>query len=253
VADQLLTQRDKSSLYKTMRSHDGLKTKIHTYQAEILPGRNGNLEHVSNWALNKARELEVDLLVFLQDFIWIPEDAVAKFSLAAKNHPFDLLTGNVVSSPGHKVETPDSTWSIFGIGDSDTKPPPPYEPDTRDAMGLWKFGDKTVGGTYLDNHAWEINWGALPHALINAGVDFDEDYDYGTQWGNTDFSFNIAKKLSRGSLQGVHQGGRVWWDHNNQAISMPHREYFPKAHEGERNIDNGWRFWEKHPELVGAA
>lgn len=248
VADQLAPEREK--FYEIFRDHftnSGKKTQIHTLQAEILPGRNGNLEHVSNWALNKSRELEVDLLVFLQDFIWIPPEAIARFALAAKFHPFDLLTGNVVSSPGFELKRPEfhNLYSVFGERNVTKKPPEPYTPDTRDQMGLWQQdpnltrGIPDLGvGKYLSQHAWEINWGALPHALINAGIDFDEDYDYGTQWGNTDFAHQARMAFS----DSRQVGGRVWWDYYNQAIAMPHREYFPKAHEGERNIDNEPRF-----------
>lgn len=242
VADQLAPERER--FYEIFRDHftnSGKKTQIHTLQAEILPGRNGNLEHVSNWALNKARELEVELLVFLQDFIWLPPDAVTKFVKAAKYHPFDLLTGNVVASPGFECKRSEyaNLYSIFAASEVTKKPPEPYTPDTRDQMG---YGVNIGGpdpGRHLSNHAWEINWGALPHALINAGVDFDEDYDYGTAWGNTDFSFQIHKAFNEPVYR--HKG-RVWWDYYNQAISMPHREYFPKAHEGERDLDNGHRF-----------
>lgn len=250
LADQLAPERE--GLYQVWRETSP-NLKIHTYNAEILPDKNGNLEHVHNWALKKARELEVDLLVFLQDFIWIPSDAVAKFAKAAKLHPFDLLTGNVVSSPGYEVKFPTSLHSIFPVGKTYEKPPEPYTPDTRDQMGLGDMFNLssvvTPMGRYLSQHAWEINWGAMPHALINAGVDFDEDYDYGTQWGNTDFAHQIKETFAdkRPNAVNMASKGRVWWDYYNQAISMPHREYFPKAHEGERDLDNGWRFHKKWP------
>lgn len=239
VADQLAVERER--LYASLRSdqkYAPFRTKIHTLNAEILPGRNGNLEHVSNWALKKARELEVDLLVILQDFIWLPPNAVARFAETAKYHPFDLLTGNVVSSPGHPVKDSTDVYNIFH-GDCYAKPPEPYEPDTRDQMGWAQNIPEAAEGMYVSQHAWEINWGAMPHAIINAGIDFDEDYDYGTQWGNTDFAFQVHKAFNDSRYTGA---GRVWWDYYNQAIAMPHREYFPKAHQGERDLDNQPRF-----------
>lgn len=233
VGDQLASQREEN--YRFMRQ-DSPWLNIESYQSEILPGRVGNLAHVDNWALNRARSLNVDLLVYLQDFIWMPDSGVASFLKAAKTHPFDLITGRVVSSEGPACWDEKDLWNIFlREEDAQNAPPGPWEADTRDAMGL-KPG-------YLSNHAWEVNYGALPYALINAGVDFDEDYDYGSQWGNTQFSFDIWRRCM----------SRVWWDHANVAISMPHREYFPKTHAGERDVDNGWRFWKKNSDLVNVA
>lgn len=235
VADQLAMERE--IIYSQMREKLP-KTNIETYKAEILPEKVGNLAHVSNWALKRARELEVDLLVFMQDFIWVDKFGVDDFVNLAKNHPFDLLTGFVWSSKGPQSYVPQDLWNVFTReDDAKNKPKGGLEYDTRSQMSM-KPG-------YLSNHAWEVNWGALPHALINAGVDFDEDYDYGTQWENTQFSFDIARKMK--------PFGRVFWDDQNKVVAMPHRDYFPKTHEGERDLDNGWRFWEKNPDLVGVA
>lgn len=256
VADQLLGERQDAYEYMHRMSPE---LKIEAYRAEISENKNGNLAHVSNWALNKARELEVDLLVFLQDYIWAPHDGVADFLRAAEHHPFSLITGNCASSKmptrAYMSGRANNGWNIF-VSDSVAaeKPYPPYELDTREAMqwGANISGERDMGaGCYLTNHAWEINWGALPHALINAGVDFDEDYDVGTQWENTQFSFDINRKLSSHPMS--HDMGRVWWDFNNRAIAMPHRLYFPDTHEGERKLDNGPLFWSKNPDLVGAA
>lgn len=226
-------------------------TNIDILHSEILPERNGNLEHVSNWALKRAREEKIDLLVILQDFIWLPEDAVEKFVKASVHHPFDLLTGRVEASKGPQKTSFDEIraesskyYSIFGDWTKNTeKPPGPYELDTRDQMGWWQpdpamfRGVPDIGmGKYVSQHAWEINWGAMPYSIINAGIDFDEDYDYGTQWGNTDFAHQVAATIP---------GSQVWWDFYNVAYGMPHRDYFPATHEGERDLDNGWRFRQK--------
>lgn len=247
VADQLAPERE--DLYDKMR-RESPQLNIETYSSEILPEKNGNLAHVSNWALNRARALNVDLLVFLQDFIWIDRHGVSSFVAAAKAHPFDLITGRVIASERPAAWDPKDLWNIFiSEHECNSRPSGPYTNDTRHQM------NPNARAMYLSNHAWEINWGALPHALINAGVDFDEDYDYGTQWENTQFSFDIGRIYGLLGAGGhyLKSGGRVWWDFSNIAVAMPHREYFPHTHAGERKLDNGWRFWEKNPDLVGVA
>lgn len=206
------------------------------------PDRVGNLEAMHNWALHEARKLQVELLIFLQDFIWMPPDGVERFLADARVHPFALLTGAVDSSEGWSVVDEQDPWDIFKGGLSNTKPFEPYTSDTRIQMGM-KPGR-------VSNHAWEINYGALPYALINAGVNFDEDYDYGTQWGNTQFSFDIARKFYNKD-DVAWNPGYVWWNPDNRAIALPHREYFPATHAGERDLDNGKLFWSKNPDLVG--
>lgn len=207
--------------------------------------RVSNLAAMSNWALREARKYQVDLLIFLQDFIWMPPDGLEKFLADAQTHPFALLTGAVDAANAYPfgVVDADDPWDIFD-GKSDQKPWEPYELDTRLQFGM--------PPGLVTNHAWEINYGALPYALINAGVDFDEDYDYGTQWENTQFSFDIARKFARpeNRIAGQH-AGYVWWNPDNRAIALPHREYFPATHAGERAVRNDERFWSKNPDLIG--
>lgn len=208
----------------------------------VKEGDAGNLETVCNWALQKARELEVDLLVFLQDYIWLPSDGVELFEKDARHHPFSLLTGRCDLASGPRATKVNDPWDIFPRPiDSFMQPPPPYEIDPRVQYG-WKHGRIT-------NHGWEINWGAMPYESIHSGINFDEDYNKGVQYGNTQFSFDIARHFRDYPIK---DGGYVWFNPNNHAYAMPHRDYFPKAHEGERNIDNGKLFWSKNPDLRGA-
>lgn len=213
----------------------------------VKEGNAGNLEQVSNWALQTARELEVDLLVFLQDYIWIPQNGIEMFENDAHHHPFSLLTGRCdgASGPRCMTEQCEDPWSIFYSSlESIKKPDPPYTIDPRVLME-WKKG-------YISNHGWEINWGAMPYEIIHCGVDFDEDYDKGTQWGNTQFSFNVLNHYEK-YPHFIGTGGRVFFNPENHAYGFPHRDYFPATHEGERKIDNGALFWSKNTKLKTRA
>lgn len=237
VADQLYDERKKI--------WDDPPEKIVVHYEPIKEGRAGNLAAVDNWALQWCRDNDIELLIFLQDFIWMPPFGALKFLNDAKVHPFALLTGSVDASMGPERwgEAPHPEWDIFAPGVAESPPPPPYDLDTRKGYGH-KAGR-------LSNHAWEINYGALPHALINAGVDFDEDYDYGTQWENTQFSFDIARKFGGGNADS--QAGYVYWTPDNRAIGMPHRDYFPQAHDGEKVIRNDGLFWTKNRGLLSGT
>lgn len=233
VADQLAPERE--WVYRDMRIMSP-KMKIETYYSEISTDKIRNLAHVDNWALKRARELEVDLLVFLQDFIWIPDNGVESFLRASKLHPFALITGRCDSSSGpERVERATADWNIFrNEREAHSKPPEPYAPEPR-VVNNFPHGK-------LTNHAWEINWGALPYALIHSGVDFDEDYDRGVAWENTQFSFDIRRTWGS-------KGGYVWWDHDNCAIGMPHRKYFPAIHKDEVAQRNDALFYSKNSGL----
>lgn len=216
--------------------------ETHVFYMDIEKDKVGNLAALDNAALSWARAIDADLLIFLQDFIWMPPYGVRKFLEDAKEHPYALLTGCVQASKGFPVVDANDPWDIFG-GKSDNTPPLPYELDTRQQFGMQKGR--------LSNHAWEINYGALPKDLINCGVDFDEDYDYGTQWENTQFSFDIARQFPSDTWGGA--GGYVWWNPDNRAVALPHRDYFPKTHEGERAVRNDQLFWKKNPDLIDDA
>lgn len=205
------------------------------------PGNRGNLAACCNWALDQAEDLQVDLLVFLQDFIWMPPDGVQRFLNAAVDHPFALLTGvcHPAKAPVDTKRVPfkDRAWNIFSEEHMAFDVPEKLEDEPRVTMGV-KPGR-------ISNHAWEVNYGALPYALINRGIRFDEDYDIGTQWENTQFSFDVARSFPN------HDGGYVWWDGDNVSYSLPHREFFPETHKDERSYDNGELFWSKNRDLVG--
>jgi len=208
----------------------------------IKEGNKGNLAACDNWALDLAQDLQVDVLIFLQDFIWMPEDGVARFLAQIDDHPFALHTGtsHMSTGPAPLKNPPNPEWSIFPQG-VDNKPPP--EPWIMEPRVMWGFKRGQVS-----QHAWEVNYAAMPYAIINSGVRFDEDYDVGTQWENTQFAFDVWRNRQYSQHE---KYGYVWWDDENVSCGLPHRDYFPKTHEGERDYDNGALFWSKNPDLVG--
>ena len=67
---------------------------------------------------------------------------------------------------------------------------------------------------------WEANWAAVPVKYLKMGVRWTPIYDLGVAYENMDFAQQIVEKFNCD----------VWLDTENEAISLPHKEYF----EGER-------------------
>jgi hypothetical protein len=123
------------------------------------------------WNLNKAyndavAQAQGDLLVFLQDFIWIPANGLQRFWDVHELFPDDFFTGC-----GHKA-----LRGLEGISEVDDR----------------VFGHPGLAPTNFT--FWELNWAAAPRATFPS---FQEDLDqfYGGE------NIVIAKKAE---LSGAH-------------------------------------------------
>lgn len=184
-----------------------------------LPVRKGyarNLTSSYNEALAYARAMGADLLVSMQDYIWIPPDGVEKFSRLAENYSRDLLTGlcSIADNPGvEDVVEPQGLFTIFAE---------PYEDKPRET---WWWSDAEVRGAgrgpgihEADPVQWEINWAAIPKDVLDARIDFDPEYDQGIAHDHQDYAMTCQREL----------GSRVILDTTNHAIGLPHKLFFPK-------------------------
>ncbi|MDE2098566.1 MAG: glycosyltransferase [Patescibacteria group bacterium] len=106
------------------------------------------------WNLNKAYNDCLDratgeLLVFLQDFIWIPDEGLKKFWDAYQKHPNALVTG-----VGHKALN-----GLEGVSEPDRRMESPKQ-----------------GLDYCDPMIvpWELNWASCPRKIMPR---FNEEMD----------------------------------------------------------------------------
>lgn len=121
------------------------------------------------WNLNKAYndcldKVTGDLVVFLQDFIWIPANGLERFWEVHEIYPDDLITG-----VGHKALN-----GIEGISETD---------------------ERVIGepGVSPGNEShFELNWAACP---ANKLVRFDEDMDKHYGGENQVFALKVQKQF----------------------------------------------------------
>jgi hypothetical protein len=175
-------------------------------------GMPGSLESAYCEAIRIARELDADLFVSMQDYIWAPPDGIDRFMQLAEEHPRSLLTGlcSLSADPEPDLITnPEGLYSIFA------------EPYTRKPKKIgWRDCRLELhsGVQRCNATAWEINWAAIPRDLLHhPELDFDPAYDRGHYYGNQAYA-----------LKAFLLGFDAWIDCGNEAIGLPHKAYFPE-------------------------
>lgn len=113
-----------------------------------------NLNKAYNDCLDRARG---ELLVFLQDFIWIPDNGLQKFWEMYQKHPNALIAG-----VGHKAER-----GLEGISERDLR--------------------MDGSGERVKYTEWELNWAACPKKIMPR---FNEEMD---RWYGGENQY-VAKK-----------------------------------------------------------
>ncbi len=192
------------------------KADIPTYHFKppaIKPGYRRNLAAAYNEALRWCRNEEVDLMISLQDYIWIPPDGVSRFVAMAEKFPNCLLTGicSISLDPeADAVVDPEGLYTIFGAPYTDA----PDFIDWEDSRAAENYRGQSG---YVESNPieWENNFSAIPKTIIDSGIDFDEDFDKGVAYENQGFAFACRERL----------GTNVILDLDNRAISLPHKRY----------------------------
>jgi glycosyltransferase involved in cell wall biosynthesis len=126
------------------------------------------------WTLNKDynQGLEAcsgELILFLQDYLWIPHDGFEKMLSAYADNPTAFVT-----SHGHKAMYPNTAEQMNGkisIWDKPfiSKPTGMSEAEGRDVKGH--------GYEEVDYSAWEMNFASAPKAIMDKIGGFEEDMD----------------------------------------------------------------------------
>ena len=177
-----------------------------------------------NQALNLARKMDVDLLLLLCDYTWIPPDGIGRFQQLTDQYPGSLLTGlcsHSTDPPRSEIANPRGLWTIFGTPYDGHKPEHIGWEDVREGEALRRYGHKGPHYRDVDCEWWEANWAAIPKAILDDHrLVFDEAYDRGLGNENTRFAMD-ARNL----------GYNIVLDTGNHAIELPHREYFPQEWE----------------------
>lgn len=180
-----------------------------------VPNLYRTLAHADNHALQISRENNADLMISLQDYIWIPEYGIRRFQELNQVHPNHIYTGlcSFSSDPGPEaVVNPDGLWSVFET---------PYKVEDKPQEISWhdvrdSDDEERVG---ICDPVWaEMNWSAIGKTVLyDLDIAFPNEYDEGVAYENQDYSF-----------QAFHKGYNTVIDRDNHAISLNHKRYFPE-------------------------
>jgi hypothetical protein len=191
------------------------------------PELHSTLEACYNAAIEIALAEGAELLLSLQDYIWIQDDGVERFQKVQQEvqgrGDKGLYTGltSVCSDPDKAfVKDKEALWSIFAEEYKD-KPQHIAWHDVRDiAPGELMHIDDPVW--------WELNWAGIgAEALHDESLRFDEDYGLGVAYGNQDYAMNAYKN-----------GYGIYLDTGNHALSLPHKEYYKEVETAELPLNN---------------
>lgn len=171
------------------------------------PGTHWNLSASLNTG---CRVASGDLIVLLQDYIWVPEEGIERFV----NRMYQEGQMNIITGVGHqytlpsKIDNPLGLYSVWNAW--------PGEP-----CGEYTFIDPRhakTGFSLTIPVEWEANWSCFPkQAWLDVGG-FDEDFDAGWGYDNVNFA-------ERCQLAGYH----IWLDTYNEVLCYDHIRLFEEG------------------------
>ena len=149
-----------------------------------------------------------ELIVLLQDYIYLPPDAIEKYVKKYElEGPKCLISGVSDQFASPPIDCPLGAWSVW---DHDVPLPPSGEIVFKDPR------NKDRGGFFVTIPLeWEANWGCFPkQAWIDVGG-FDERFDAGWGYDNVDFADRCQ-----------HAGYRIFLDCDNPVQCYSHINLF---------------------------
>lgn len=232
VSDQLFLERHET----WGEIQDRVDFPIMWQNRSILEGNKRNLCSMYNAVADYVVEENFDMLVSLQDYIYLPENGLWRFIQAEKEFGPNLFTGvtHISRDPyPNKIKNPAGHYTIFEEPYTD-KPKRLSWEDVR-ATQIYVVGDDILP---VETGHWEANWAAVSAEVLRKGVRWDETYDKGIAYENMDFAEQAAKL-----------GYKVIFDKFNVAISLPHKDYFEGEREEIEEFSNRQYHeekWQKH-------
>lgn len=186
------------------------------------------------WSLNRShneglRHCRGELVVSLQDYIWVEEDGLRRFWDAHREHGGRAFVTGVTAT--HRLPAPvhrlDGKVTIFA------------EPSTEAPDGLLRVDESRFrfppGRSPTTSFGWELNWAAAPlRALYDVGG-FAEDHD------RLFYSYdNVTVAVVADRL-----GYRFLADRDNVCRALDHGGIFPRPDDWEQRHGRrgGWDAW----------
>jgi glycosyltransferase involved in cell wall biosynthesis len=190
---------------------------VYVRQSDKREGAYTNLAHADN---DGFRACTGELIVCLQDYIWISPDALSKFWEAHKAYGGKILitgVGDQYAYPGKdEIVKPQGKVTVFER---------PYTRRPEDKCWADPRKRTDLGSFYACNApSWELNWAAIPKDMIFELGGMDEQYDYkGFAWDNV----NIAQRAEM-------LGYVCYIDQTNECMGFDHDGWWPNPLKVER-------------------
>lgn len=225
--------------YTLCMADDLMSERIHIYEkygftddvifVECIKkeGNQRALAQAYNNAAELAIDMEFDLMVSLQDYIWIPDNGIEMFVADHKKYPECLITGLVSLSDAPSDQDIADLYGLYTIF---------KEPLLEQPKGIsWHDSRLTIYPVERDIVAcapehWEANWAAIPVNILKQSVRWDLRYDEGIAYENMDF----AKRAE------LVCGTPCILDKRNHAVGIPHREIWPEEQKQLERYTNRW-------------
>lgn len=210
MADELANQR--IHIYE---EHEMLDNTIFV-ECEKQPGNVRALAQAYNNSADLAVTMGFDLMISLQDFIWIPDNGIEMFVEDHLNYENCLITGLVSLSEAPTDDAIVNPYGLFSIfAEPLTERPSGISWDDVRNIDLYP-GDEEIISCAPEH--WEANWAAIPVELLKQGARWDLNYDEGIAYENVDFAKTCEREF----------GASCILDKRNHAMGIPHREIWPE-------------------------
>ena len=176
-------------------------------QSDKREGAYTNLAHADNEGFGSCSG---ELIVCLQDYIWIPPDALEKYLYAHTSHPEGILVTGVGNQYSNPFPTnPKGKITVFD------------KPYTRRPEQLcWndpRINFNRLSFSLAEPVEWEMNFASIPRKVIYELGGMDEQFDFeGFAWDNT----YIAAKAQIA-------GYKIYLDQTNECMGFDHDGWWP--------------------------
>lgn len=232
--DVIIVSDDRKRIDEWAHVAEYLEQQIHLVYPQKNLGDLRNLAAGYNEAAYFALTQGCNLFISLQDYIWIPENGIERFIYCHHKWPDALLTGltHISKDPyPSEIRDIDNPYSIFNSPFTDK----PGEIDWIDVRkhGIYDFSNGEIFEVQPEH--WEANWAAVPTSMFERGIKWNREYDKGIAYENMDFAKQCKKETNCDILL----------DLKNEAISLPHKKYWPDEEKDIKKYSNRWLFESK--------
>ena len=183
---------------------------VYVRQNDKADGAFTNLAHADNQGFKACTG---ELIVCLQDYIWIPPEGLSKFWFHHKRLKGKALIGGV----GDQYVKPDPT-DIVDLKGKITIFEKPYT--KRPEVVIYSDPHKrSEFGTFYECYPpdWELNYCCIPNAIIHELGGMDEQYDF------EGFAYDNANIALRADMLGY----KSYLDQTNECMGFDHDSWWP--------------------------